>query len=59
MKNIEWIRTLNSQELAYFFYVFWRKEQCRWNDSYGGLIWWLEQERDEESNELKYFIPKK
>lgn len=58
MTNLDWFRTLSSEQIAYFFYVFWKKEQCKYNDSYGALIWWLEQERDETNNELKYFIPK-
>ena len=58
MTNVDWLRTLSSEEIAYFFYVFWKKEQCKYNDSYGALIWWLEQERDEVNNEYKNFIPK-
>lgn len=58
MTNLDWFRTLSSEQIAYFFYVFWKKEQCKYNDSYGALIWWLEQERDETNNELKYFIPR-
>lgn len=58
MTNLDWFRTLSPEQIAYFFYVFWKKEQCKYNDSYGGLIWWLEQERDETNNELKYFIPR-
>lgn len=45
MTNLDYIRTLDAKELADFFYVFWRKEQCKYNDSYGALVWWLEQER--------------
>ena len=56
MTNLDWFRTLSPEQIAYFFYVFWKKEQCKYNDSYGALIWWLEQERDETNNELKYFI---
>ena len=56
--NLDWFRTLSPEQIAYFFYVFWKKEQCKYNDSYGALIWWLEQERDETNNELKYFIPR-
>ena len=59
MTNLDWFRTLSPEQIAYFFYVFWKKEQCKYNDSYGALIWWLEQERDETNNELKYFIPRK
>ena len=59
MTNLDWFRTLSPKQIAYFFYVFWKKEQCKYNDSYGALIWWLEQERDETNNELKYFIPTK
>lgn len=58
MTNLDWFRTLSPEQIAYFFYVFWKKEQCKYNDSYGALIWWLEQERDETNNELKYFIPR-
>lgn len=58
MTNLDWFRTLSPEQIAYFFYVFWKKEQCKYNDSYGVLIWWLEQERDETNNELKYFIPR-
>ena len=58
MSNLDWFRTLSPEQIAYFFYVFWKKEQCKYNDSYGALIWWLEQERDETNNELEYFIPR-
>ena len=58
MTNLDWFRTLSPEQIAYFFYVFWKKEQCKYNDNYGALIWWLEQERDETNNELKYFIPR-
>ena len=58
MTNLDWFRTLSPEQIAYFFYVFWKKEQCKYNDSYGALIWWLGQERDETNNELKYFIPR-
>ena len=59
MTNLDWFRTLSPEQIAYFFYVFWKKEQCKYNDSYGALIWWLEQEKDETNNELKYFIQRK
>ena len=58
MTNLDWFRTLSPEQITYFFYVFWKKEQCKYNDSYGALMWWLEQERDETNNELKYFIPR-
>lgn len=60
MTNLDWFRTLSPNEIAWFFYVFWEKEQCKYNDSYGALIYYLEQERDwANSNELANFIPYK
>lgn len=53
MTNLEYIRTLNATDLADFFYVFWRKEQCKYNDSYGALVWWLEQEHIPQNNGFK------
>lgn len=58
MTNLDWFRTLSPKQIAYFFYVFWKKKQFLYNDSYGGLAWWLEQERNEADSELECFISK-
>ncbi len=51
MTNIEWVRTLNIEQLVSWYYDFWWKEQNKYNHSRNALTWWLQQERQEQEHE--------
>ena len=51
MTNIEWIKTLSAKELANWFYDEWLNNlQYTWNSSKGGLVYWLNQNRENVIN---------
>ena len=47
MTNLEWIRTLSAEEFTDWLYNDWLDHlQYIWSSSRGGLIIWLEGERE-------------
>ena len=50
MTNLEWVRTLNVEQLVSWYYDFWQKEQYKYNHSRNALTWWLQQERQEQDS---------
>lgn len=52
--NLDWLKTLNTEEFVNWLYGFWYKEQYKYNSSRDALEWWLQQMHDSNGEADQY-----